>query len=123
MKAPYAFPEDLIQLRRRQGISLQQVSKDTKIAVRYLEAIENAKFGRLPGGVYNVSYIRQYARAVDCDESSLVAYYRVVVPPQAPDLDPPRRETPISRLRDSFRALGMLLRWWPGDPGRVQNRP
>ena len=30
----------------------------------------------MPGGIYGLSYVRQYARAVDCDEDLLVARYR-----------------------------------------------
>ena len=42
----------------------------------YLEAIERGLFSKLPGGIYNLSYIRQYARAIDCDEARLLDYYR-----------------------------------------------
>jgi cytoskeletal protein RodZ len=34
----------------------------------------------LPGGIYNISYIRQYARAIGADESSLVEMYRTKFP-------------------------------------------
>jgi cytoskeletal protein RodZ len=61
--------------RRERGISLDQIASATKISIRSLKAIEEGDFRKLPGGIYNTSYIRQYARAVDVDESELVAVY------------------------------------------------
>jgi len=66
---------ELETIRRNRGISLQQISQATKISVRSLEAIEHGDFQKLPGGIYNTSYIRQYARAIDYDESTLLAFY------------------------------------------------
>ena len=68
-------PPNLAALRRQKGISLRQIADATKIGVRYLEAIECGQFAKLPGGIYNVSYIRQYARAVDVNEVELIERY------------------------------------------------
>jgi len=65
----------LANIRRNRGISLDQIAATTKISVRSLEAIERGDFRKLPGGIYNTSYLRQYARAIDYDESRLLAYY------------------------------------------------
>src|SRR4051795_13533105 len=65
----------LATIRRNRGISLEQIAESTKISVRCLEAIEQGDFRKLPGGIYNTSYIKQYARAIDYDESTLLAYY------------------------------------------------
>ena len=62
-------------IRRNRGISLAQIAESTKISVRSLEAIERGDFGKLPGGIYSTSYIRQYARAIDYDESAILSYY------------------------------------------------
>ncbi len=62
--------------RQRKGISLEAIAASTKLSVRLLEAIEAGEFARLPGGIYNTNYIRQYARAIDFDESDLLAFYR-----------------------------------------------
>ena len=65
----------LSTIRKNRGISLQQIAASTKIGVRSLEAIERGDFQKLPGGIYSTSYIRQYARAIDYDESALLAFY------------------------------------------------
>ena len=61
--------------RREKGISLDQIATVTKISLRSLQAIEEGDFRKLPGGIYNTSYIRQYARAIDVDECELIAVY------------------------------------------------
>src|SRR5579863_9851989 len=61
--------------RRERGISLDQIATATKISIRSLQAIEEGDFRKLPGGIYNTSYIRQYARAIDVDECELIAVY------------------------------------------------
>lgn len=65
----------LTTIRRNRGISLEQIAASTKISVRSLEAIEAGDFHKLPGGIYNTSYIRQYAKAIDYDESAILAVY------------------------------------------------
>jgi cytoskeletal protein RodZ len=72
--------QDLAALRHQKGISLHQIAEATKIGVRYLEAIEGGQFASLPGGIYNVSYIRQYARAVEINETELLERYRQSAP-------------------------------------------
>jgi cytoskeletal protein RodZ len=65
----------LATIRQNRGISLEQIADRTKISIRSLKAIEGGEFQKLPGGIYNTSYIRQYARAIDFNESELLAYY------------------------------------------------
>jgi len=71
----------LATIRQNRGISLEQIAASTKISVRALDAIEHGEFRKLPGGIYNTSYIRQYARAIDYDEAAILAvYYRETAP-------------------------------------------
>ena len=67
----------LATIRRNRGISLEQIAQSTKINIRSLKAIEGGDFKKLPGGIYNTSYIRQYAQAIDFDETELLAFYRI----------------------------------------------
>jgi cytoskeletal protein RodZ len=96
--AMVAAVPDLSTIRKRKGISLAEIATNTKISTRYLEAIEQSEFDLLPGGVFNTSYIRQYARAIDYDEWDLLAHYDA--------LTRPVDETPIVRPRS--RLLGLL---------------
>jgi cytoskeletal protein RodZ len=78
----------LSTIRRNRGITLDQIADATKISVRLLTAIEQGEFQKLPGGIYDTNYIRQYARAIDFDEAAILAAYRkkkaVDVPPATP---------------------------------------
>lgn len=65
----------LSTIRQNRGISLKQIAETTKISIRSLDAIERGDFRKLPGGIYNTSYIRQYARAIDYDEAALLDFY------------------------------------------------
>jgi cytoskeletal protein RodZ len=65
----------LAALRQARGITLEQIADATKISMRFLRAIEDEEFEKLPGGIFNTSYIRQYARAIEEEETELLAYY------------------------------------------------
>ena len=80
MPVNHPFLPNLHALRRQKGISLDSISATTRIGKRYLEAIERGAFTVLPGGVYNTSYIRQYARAIDLDEQQLLECYFAATP-------------------------------------------
>ena len=70
---------DLAGYRATRGLSLDEIANSTKITVRYLQAIERGEWRKLPGGLYNISYIRQYARATGCDEGPILdRYFRAV---------------------------------------------
>jgi cytoskeletal protein RodZ len=59
--------------RLRRGLQLAQISSELKIPTRLLEAIEEERFERLPGGVFTKSFVRQYARALGLDEDQMAA--------------------------------------------------
>jgi len=61
--------------RKAKGISVWSIESSTKISARYLEAIEAEDFDTLPGGVYTINYLRQYARVVGLDEADLLRRY------------------------------------------------
>lgn len=63
--------------REARGISLREISEQTRISTRYLEAIEADDYKRLPGGIFNKSFIKAYAKYIGYDEKeALEAYIR-----------------------------------------------
>ena len=54
---------------------LRAISDQTRISVHYLEAIETNDYKRLPGGVFNRSFIKAYARCVGYDEREAIEGY------------------------------------------------
>ena len=67
--------EQLRLAREGRGVPLREISDQTRISVRYLEAIESNDYDRLPGGVFNRSFIKAYARCVGYDEKEAIEGY------------------------------------------------
>ena len=67
---------------RKTGISLEAISDRTKISTSYLRAIESEEFDKLPGGVFNTNYIRQYASAIGFSEKRLLEVYKIKTTPE-----------------------------------------
>jgi cytoskeleton protein RodZ len=72
--------------RVERGITLESIAEATKISVRQLDAIEKGDFKRLPGGIYDTNYIKQYARAIEFSEGALLAAYHACCRGDAPAL-------------------------------------
>src|ERR1700721_1371618 len=95
------FGEHLKREREMRGVSLEEISSATRIAPRFLAALESEQWELLPGGVFNRGFIRSVARYLGLDEDSLVAEYALetrgrveggVVP--APPMEMPRNWKP-----------------------------
>ena len=77
MTRPYAGYRrlDLARSRQQRGISLEEIAQSTKISLRFLRAIEDEEFEKLPGGIFATSYLRQYAAASGFAGEELLACY------------------------------------------------
>ena len=67
--------EQLRLAREERGIGLREICEQTRISVHYLEAIEANDYKRLPGGVFNRSFIKAYAKCVGYDEREAIEGY------------------------------------------------
>jgi cytoskeletal protein RodZ len=70
-----SFGEELRLAREARGITLRQISEQTRISIRYLEAIESNDYKRLPGGIFNRSFIKAYAKQISFDEEEALEGY------------------------------------------------
>lgn len=61
--------------REEKGLSLQKIQEDTKIRLKYLEAIEADHLEILPGEVYIRGFLKTYASAVGLNEEEVIARY------------------------------------------------
>jgi cytoskeletal protein RodZ len=75
------FGDYLREARESGSITLEQISTTTHISVRLLEALENEQFDILPGGVFTISFVRQYARLVGLDEDEAASRLKQVAHP------------------------------------------
>jgi cytoskeletal protein RodZ len=70
-----SLSERLKRERELRGISLRQISEETRIGVRFLEALEEGRLEVIPGEFYRRSYLRAYARYLGLDEDRAVNVY------------------------------------------------
>jgi hypothetical protein len=67
--------EKLKKIRSEYRISLNEVSKHTKIRAEYLEYLESGEYEKLPADVYVRGFVRSYAHFLEADERVLVKMY------------------------------------------------
>lgn len=89
----------LREARLRLGLSLTDAQKATKIRARYLEALEQERFGLLPAPAYARGFLRAYAELLGVDPEPLLlelapALAELEPPPPPP---PPARRLPAAR--------------------------
>ncbi|MCL2192887.1 MAG: helix-turn-helix domain-containing protein [Treponema sp.] len=70
--------EKLWTTREGKGISLDQAGLDTKLAIRYLEALEDENFSKFPGEAYITGFIRNYGDYLDLNVDELLSLYRAI---------------------------------------------
>jgi cytoskeleton protein RodZ len=81
-----SFGENLRREREMRGVTLQEIAAATKISVRFLLALEEEEFTKLPGGIFTRSFIRAYAKYLGLDEERVLAEYHLVAQAR-PDVD------------------------------------
>ncbi len=94
-------------------MSLDELSRTTRVASRYLQAIENDAFGELPAPVFIRGFIRAYCQAVGESPEEALAYYdgrdgRVFEPPTRPS-PPARASGGDTRARGAVVVSFVLL--------------
>lgn len=65
----------LRELRVKRGLSLDELSRVTRVARPYLEALENDAFASLPAPVFTRGFIRAYCQAVGVPPEDALARY------------------------------------------------
>ncbi|MFC6181015.1 helix-turn-helix domain-containing protein [Lactiplantibacillus daowaiensis] len=66
--------------RTAKGLTIDDLQQITKIQKRYLIAIEDEQFDKLPGDFYVRAFIKQYADTVDLDGNALLKEYSDELP-------------------------------------------
>ena len=90
-----SFGETLKRERELRGVTLDEISLATRIATRFLRAIEEERWDDLPGGIFNRGFVRAMARYIGLDEENTVAEYVLAIgdrgaPPSPPVVTPER---------------------------------
>ena len=69
------FGERLKREREMREVSMEELTKATRISIRFLEALENESWDKLPGGVFGHGFVRTIARYLGLDEESFLSEY------------------------------------------------
>lgn len=99
----------LRRLREEAGHSLDDVSARTGILRKHLQAIEEGRYGDLPGLVYAKNFVRKYALLLEVrEETALQMFDREYA--VGTRIAPPPPVEPLKPIRQSFVLTPTLLR-------------
>ena len=106
----------LRELRDRRGISLEEISRITRVASSYLEALESDRQSALPAPVFTRGFIRAYCQALGESPDEALARYDgreggVPAPPRpaAPPSTPATTTESEARSRSAVLVSFVLL--------------
>jgi cytoskeletal protein RodZ len=71
----YTLGEQLKNLRSEGRVTLFEVSRETKIPVKYIEMIEEGKYEKLPPDVYVKGFLRAYAEFLGIEPKKIINLY------------------------------------------------
>ena len=99
--------------REQRNLSLDDLSKRTKLSIATLQAIERNDFERLPGGFFRKAYVRTVAGEVGLDPDEMAAAYCARFEPPPPPVEILRQDSADAALiqeltppqRRSFASL------------------
>ena len=83
---------DLKAERERQGLTIQDIERETSIRAAYIQALEQGDYNSLPNEVYVKGFIRSYAGFLHMDTEKLVQEYREAI--HGADVGPIQKANP-----------------------------
>jgi cytoskeleton protein RodZ len=100
----FEIGSSLREARERRELELSQIERDTRIRTRYLQALEDERFDRLPAPAYAKGFLRTYADYLGLDAQRFVDEYNSHFAPA----EEPRAAAPV-RIRRPGRLRRRLL--------------
>jgi cytoskeletal protein RodZ len=106
-----SFGNRLRETREKLNLSVEQVSRDTHIARRYVEGLEREDLSGFPGETYAMGFLRNYALFLSLNPDEMLAMYKNLRLQEQPvpmtELLEARR--PASRRLILFLVLGAIV--------------
>ncbi|MDR0623266.1 MAG: helix-turn-helix domain-containing protein [Treponema sp.] len=93
--------EKLKTARESKGLNFDQVSRETNIAGRYLEALEAEDFSGFPGEPYVTGFLRNYSEYLGLNVQEMLSLYRALKIQEQP--------VPVEQLLKSPSPLPRIL--------------
>lgn len=100
--------------RKLRNVSLEDVSRASKVAKNWLELLEDDAFAKLPSDVFAKGYLRMYAETIGLDPEDVVLRYELQT---KTDEEAEQQSAPFWRRKDALRivllclGMGYLLYW------------
>jgi cytoskeletal protein RodZ len=63
--------------RENKGLSLNEVSRETNIAQKYVAALENEDFAQFPAETYLLGFLKTYSEYLGLDVNEILSLYRI----------------------------------------------
>src|SRR5580692_2571891 len=101
----------LRQERVGKGLAIDDIARDTRIAPRFLEAIETDDYSSLPGLIFARNFVRQYALILHLDPDPLLAELPKHDESTAPLPNPPARPRSGYNRDRRLRSLVSSVAW------------
>lgn len=95
------FGERLRSSREKKGYSLEQVARDTNIARKYLNALEEEDFSIFPGEPYLIGFLKNYSDYLGLDSREIVTLHKNMRLQEQP--------VPIEELLDKGRPKILII--------------
>lgn len=100
------FGERLKRERELREVSMDELTKATRISTRFVEALENEDWAKLPGGVFGHGFVRTIARYLGLNEEALLgefdlarAEHSAAAPPKQEErIPPPPKWLPVAAV-------------------------
>jgi len=77
IKTPLSLGEILKNVRKKKNLTLEQVEEETKVRVRYLEALEEGRYEILPSSVYAIGFLVKYAEFLGINKDNLIEKFSI----------------------------------------------
>jgi cytoskeletal protein RodZ len=100
-----SFGSWLRQQREIRNISLREISDNTKIGMRYLEALEDDRFEVLPAAIFAKGFLREYAKYVGLDADEVVNFYIAADQRRRAELDETETVVPRPQVRPGHSRM------------------
>ena len=111
---PCGFGEFLLSSRQAKGLSLEQVSEQTKIPVSKLKELENEDLDKLPAAVFVKGFVKAYAAAVGVNAAEAVQLFEKCINARLQSgeivpTEPPKKASSVwPKLMLSIVILGLF---------------
>src|SRR5258708_38972938 len=96
---------ELRDAREARDLSLEKVEQQTRIRVRYLEALERGDYAAFQSPVQASGFLRNYARFLGLDADELVERYNAVKSGRRATSTPTQLEPPPDRRTQSVQGV------------------